>query len=128
MVGKLVPDTFLKIKIEYISGSTVQNFIQFVLLHVQVDDFQNILKLKAFSENKTWHELVSLPHFLHDLWLTLYFVKWPNFVEILSNMCIVIICCPVTNLSILIMSFFYITKNQGKSVNISRAKRAFKMK
>ena len=53
VVGKLVPDTFLKIKIEYISGSTVQNFIQFVLLHVQVDDFQNILKLKAFSENKT---------------------------------------------------------------------------
>ena len=47
-------------------------------------------------------KLVSLPHFLHDFWrkvfLTLYFIHWPNFIvwlslflEILDSMCIVTI-------------------------------------
>ena len=51
-----------KIKIEYISGSIVSNFIQFVLIVYQVEDYCNILKLscrplafilyKTFVKNK----------------------------------------------------------------------------
>ena len=69
-------------------------------------------------------ELVSLPHFLHDFWikmfLLIYYFTWPNFnvwllllLEILGNMCIVILCCPdcdvinfEINLIFLIKTFF----------------------
>ena len=64
--------------------------------------------IKRFQETKNDLELVSLPHFLHDFWrkefLTGYSISCPNFIiwltlllEILSNMCIVIICFPVFN-------------------------------
>ena len=47
-----------KIKIEYISGSIVSNFIQFVLIVYQVEDYCNILKLScrplAFTLYKTF--------------------------------------------------------------------------
>ena len=53
---------FQKIKIDYISGSIVECFIQFVFVAYQVDDYRNILKLscralaftsyKAFRKNK----------------------------------------------------------------------------
>ena len=59
---KLFPDTFLKIKIEYISGSIIQSFIQFVFIACQVKCYRDILKLssrplavnsyKAFLKNK----------------------------------------------------------------------------
>ena len=85
-------------------------------LYVQVEVYQNILKLrcwplattlgKALKKKKKWDlKLVSLPHFLHGFWrkifLTLYF-NWANFIpwlhlllEILGNMFLVIICCLV---------------------------------
>ena len=61
-----------------------------------------------FRKTKEDLELVSLPHFLLNFWrktfITLY--HWPNFIawlalmlEILGNVCIVMICCPsVTSL------------------------------
>ena len=38
---------FQKIRIDYISGSTVECFIQFVFVAYQVDDYRNILKLSC---------------------------------------------------------------------------------
>ena len=85
------------------------------LLYAQVDVYQNILKLrwwplaftlcKVFLKHKK-RSRTSLPaSFLHGFWrkifLTLYFRNWTNFIgwlplhlEILGNMCIVIIFCP----------------------------------
>ena len=85
------------------------------LLYGQVDVYQNILKLrwwplaftlcKVFLKHKK-RSRTSLPtSFLHGFWrkifLTLYFRNWTNFtgwlplhLEILGNMCIVIIFCP----------------------------------
>ena len=40
---------FFKIKIERISESTVCIFIRFILLHLQVNEYQNILKLRCWS-------------------------------------------------------------------------------
>ena len=90
---------------------------------------------------KKIRELVSFPHFLHGYWrkifFTLYFINWTNFIawlpfplEILGNMCTVLICCSVcdaikfeANLSFLIEPFFYITKKSGqKCIYISRTK------
>ena len=85
------------------------------LLYGQVDVYQNILKLrwwplaftlcKVFLKHKK-RSRTSLPtSFLHGFWrkifLKLYFRNWTNFIgwlplhlEILGNMCIVIIFCP----------------------------------
>ena len=116
--------------------------------------YQNILKLrywplivlpyiKLFQKTKIGVELVCLPHFLHDFWreifLTLYFVNWPNFIawlllllKILGIMRIVIICFPdcdvinfEINLSFIIRSFFIETKSQDKNFLFSRTKIAF---
>ena len=104
--------------------------------------------IESFFKKKTKKvlELVSLSHFLHDFWrkifVTLHFIKWPNLIawlplllEILGNMYIIVICCPVCDIlsfeinhSFLIKLFFYITKSQDKNVNISRTKRALNMK
>ena len=45
MVEKLVPDPFLKIRIEHNSGSIVYNFIQFAFFVWQVEGYRNISKL-----------------------------------------------------------------------------------
>ena len=46
--GETIPRPFYwKAKIEHISGSTVWTFIQFVLLHFQVDGYHNVLKLSC---------------------------------------------------------------------------------
>ena len=72
----------------------------------------------------------------------LYFINWPKFIvwlpfllEMLGNMCALIICCPFCdvidfeiNHSPLIKTFSCITKISEKNVNISRTKRAFNMK
>ena len=44
---KLFPDPFLKNKVEHISGSIVQSFVQFTFIISQVDDDRNILKLSS---------------------------------------------------------------------------------
>ena len=59
-----------------------------------------------FWKTNTGPKLVSLPHFLHNIWrkvfVTLYPINCPNLIlwlrlalEILSKMCIVITCFPV---------------------------------
>ena len=111
---------------------------------------QHILKLRClplvFISYKTIFkkgvELVFLPHFLHNfdrkLFLTLYSISSQNFIdwfflllEILSNMCIIIIYFPIddvirfeTNLSFVTKSLFYITKNVRTQCNILKTKRA----
>ena len=55
----------------------------------------------------------------------------PLLLELSGNICIVIVYFPVYcnfKVSFLIKLFFYITKSQKKNVNITRTKRAFKMK
>ena len=80
-----------------------------------------------FKKTERALELVSLPHFPHDFWrkmfLTLYFVNWPNFIVRLrlvlnlpSNLFIIVLSfrgCEVinteNNVSFLIRPFFCIT-------------------
>ena len=148
---------FQKIKIEHFSRSMVQSFIQLLFIPCQVESYLKVLKLNcwqlaltsynAFLKKQRGLELVSLPHFLHDFWRTiiilLYSINWPSFIvwlpllrEILSNMCIAIVCWPVCdvinfeiNLIFLINPFSLIwPKIQDKNLNILRKKRAFKMK
>ena len=100
--------------------------------------------LKLFKKTKTGLELVSLPHFLHGFWrkvfLTLYFINWWNFIawlplllEILGDMSIVTICCPICgvinfeiNRSFFIKPSFYITKKSGQKCKHLKNKKSFK--
>ena len=62
-----IPRSFsTEIKIDFISESTVQRFIQFVFIVCQVDGYPNILKLSCKPLAEKGLEPVSLPHFLHD--------------------------------------------------------------
>ena len=105
---------FSKFEIELISGSIVQNFIKSVFIVCQVGGHLDIIETKLqtscfhliysfFMKQERGLGLVSLCHFLHDLWgkifLLLHSINWPNFNvwlpllrEILCNMCIVIAC------------------------------------
>ena len=79
--------------------------------------------------------------FSTKMFLMLCSIKWPNFIvwlplllEILGNMCIIIVCWPgcdvinsKINLIFLINLFLYRTK-KVKNLNILRMKRAFKVK
>ena len=47
MMKNLVPDLFLKIKIEPISGSIVESFVQYHFIVCQAEGYQNILKLSC---------------------------------------------------------------------------------
>ena len=87
--------------------------------------------------------LASPPHFVYDFWrkilFMLYSINWPNSVawlplllEILGNMCIVIICYPICgvinfeiNLSLLITPFLYITKKAGQKRKYLKNERSF---
>ena len=123
------------------------------LLYEQVEFYQNILKLscwplaftlyKVFFE-KTCLQLISLPHFMRDFWrkilLALYLINRPSSIaslplllQILGNMCIVIIFCPVCdvinfeiNHSFFIKPFFYITKKSGQKCKHLKNKKSFK--
>ena len=121
------------------------------LLYVQVEVYQNILKLtnffylvqSFFLKKKRGLALVSLLHFLHDFSrkiLHILFFQLAKFYylvaftskEILGNICTVIICCPVcdtinfeTNHSSLIMPVSYITKNSGQKCIYLRKKKSF---
>ena len=100
------------------------------LLFVHVEVYQNILTLRCLALGFTLYikkrdmALVPLLHFLHEFWRKLflmlcsincpYLISWLLLpLEILGNMCIGIICCPVCdvinfeiNLSFFIMSIF----------------------
>ena len=83
-------------------------------------------------------ELASPPHFVYDfsreLFLMLCSITWSNFVawwplllEILSNMCIVIICCPVCDVinfeikhSFLIKTFYIHNQKVRTKLEISQ--------
>ena len=89
------------------------NFIQFVLLQLQVDDYHNVLKLscrpfvftfyKGFLKKKRNLELAFLSRVMHGFCrksiALVYTFNWPSFIvwlfllpEILGNICIVIVC------------------------------------
>ena len=87
-------------------------------------------------------ELVSLPHFLDDFRKYIshtFFIDWPNFIawlsllfQILGNMRIVIICCPVPdviifeiNHSFMIKPLFYITKKPGQKFKHLKNEKGF---
>ena len=128
--------------------------INLFLLYLPVEIFPKILKLRCWSLTFTLHktilkrglELVLLPLFPHYFWtkiyLTLYFINWPNFIawlplllEIMGKTFIAVICCPgcdainfQINITFLSSRSSKKPKSQNKTVNISRTKRAFNMK
>ena len=86
--------------------------------------------------------IVSPAHFVYDflikMFLMLHSIDWPNFVawlplfpEILSNMCIAIVCypgCDVMDSEIklfFLIQPFFLPKSNDKNLNILRTKRAF---
>ena len=97
---KLVPDRFLKNKIEHSYGSIVSSFIKFVILW-QVEGYRNILKLScgplAFNSYQTFLKnkkrsgtslLASFSaYFLRKLFLLLYSFIWQNFIVWLPLLC-----------------------------------------
>ena len=107
------------------------------LLYLQAKVYQDILKLRCwplsfinpinlinlvqiFKKKKQKTSGTSLPKFLHDFWrkifVMIYFINWPNLIawlllllEILGNMCIVIICCPVCNIKKLKLTIAFLS-------------------
>ena len=86
------------------SNGGLPKYIKIIVSTTFFDIIQSFFKKQT---KKKGPKLVSLPHFLYDfskkkLFLTLYFVSWPNFIawlclllEILDNICTVIICFQV---------------------------------
>ena len=140
--GEFIPRPFFwKIKIEHISESIGNNLKFYIACfycmvssgvskytetRLQTTCFHFILSY--FKKIKRGLELIWLPHFLHNFWrrifFSLYSINTPNFIvllplfsEILSNMCIAIVCKPVCD----VMNF---------EVNLIflRMERAFNMK
>ena len=120
VVENPVSDPFLKnqnwvccdLQIEKIEIYSLQFYTSF-LLYIEVKDYRKILKLRCrplafttcndFSKNKRGLELVSLHHFLHDFrrktFLALHSINWAILnvfllllLEILGNICVVIVC------------------------------------
>ena len=87
--------------------------------------------------------IVTPPHFLNDfsrkMFLMLYSINWPNLIvwlpllhEILSNICIAIVCFPVCdvinfeiNLIFLIKPFFYMTENSRQKFKYFETEKGF---
>ena len=140
--GKTSPRSFSK-KSELNKSLDQQSeiFYSLFLLHLQVEGYRNILKLRcrplAFSENKNSLEIIPLPHFLHDfvrkIFLTLQSINWLHFtvwspllLEILGNVVIVVTCYLgfdviniVINLSFLIKPFYHMTQKMRTKIWIS---------
>ena len=74
-----------------------------------------------FLKKKNYHVI--------SYWLTKFHAWFPLLVEILGNMCIVIICCPVCDIinfwisPNLIKPFFYIIDNPGQKRKISQERK-----
>ena len=140
--GKTSPRSFSK-KSEFNKSLDKQSeiFYSLFLLHLQVEGYRNILKLRcrplAFSENKNSLEIIPLPHFLHDfvrkIFLMLQSINWLHFIvwsplllETLGNVCIVVTCYLgfdviniVINLSFLIKPFYHMTQKMRTKIWIS---------
>ena len=87
--------------------------------------------------------IISPPHFVYDfsekMFPLLYSIKWPNFIvrfplllEILGNICIVIICYQVCDViyfeidhSFLITRFSYMTKRSGQKIKYLNNEQSF---
>ena len=119
-------------------GHTIKK--NFIKLHCWFRDILN------FDFNKKGLGLAYPTCFLYDflrkIFLILYFIKWPNFIawlplclEILGNMCIVIIICSVWDVinfkivhGLFIKSFFYICKISGQKSKYLKNEGNFNMK
>ena len=141
--GRLVPDFFLLFEktlhmAKVVSILVLKYFDRPRLVHQMKTNFVTLqtVDLKIWSVlifYKKGLALASPPHFVYDVSkkkkvLMLYSINWPNFIawlllllDILGNMCIVIICCPVRdtinfeiNLSFLIKLFLHIIKKSGQ--------------
>ena len=113
--------------------------------------YQNVLKLRcwplalilytAFFLKKIRFRTKVLGAFfalsLKKIFLTIYFIYWPNFIAWLSLFKIyflmVIVCCPVYNItnfkinySDLIKLFLYITENSRQKIKYRKNKKGFK--
>ena len=113
----------------------LEHTIKTSFITFQIVDLEILIFFK-----RVWDLLLHL--ILCMIFLLLYFINWPDFIfwlplltEILNNICIVITCCLVcdvinfeNNLRFIIKPFFYITKSQDKSLNISSTKKAFHIK
>ena len=149
MVEKLVPDPFIKTKIEHNSESTVWHVIKFGSnvfssrdLPKYGADHLPLNKVKLFLKKRDL-ELVSLHYFLHDFknktFLTLHFINWPNFIlwlplllDILCNICIVNVCCQdydiiifEINRTFLIKPFFSMIKMSGQKYKYLKNEKSF---
>ena len=138
LLEKLVPDLFLKNQNWAYLWINTEYLHSLFLLYVQVEGYQNILKPRC------WPFLCHaqlFPYFLQDfskknIFHGPTFIVWLRLrLEILCNVCIVIICFPVCDVinfenkvSFLIKPLPYITKIVRTSFNVLRMKRAFKMK
>ena len=78
-IGKLVAEKAVPDHFEHFSVSKVWNLTQFFSLSVQVDDYQNMLKLRCwsltFNSDKAL-ELVSLPCFLYNLLIKVFLTRY----------------------------------------------------
>ena len=119
-MGKLFSNPFLKkIKIEHISGSIAESYTQFAIIVQQVEGYLKIQKLscrplaftscKAFLKQKEpWKEKAKLEKYFSCYLLIighiLLSIAWLFLLlEILVNICIVIVCqsgCGVINFEI----------------------------
>ena len=131
--------------------------MQFLLLYVQDEDYQNILKISCWQlaftsyktlkkNNKNGLEIISRHRFLHDFSKKnnshVIFYQLTNFHKfhclitlLLYNMCIVIIFAPFVTLWILKLILAFLSsrlltwpKSQDIKLITLKTKRAFKMK
>ena len=118
--------------------------------------FRHTIKYKRYNISHCWARdtmnfnllwkglgLASPPNFVYDIskkaFLMLYPINWPNFIvwlplflDLLSKMCIVSICCPVCdvmnfkiNRSFLIKLFFHKNKNSGQKCRYFKNEKCF---
>ena len=101
MMEKLFPDPFLKNQNWVYLGINCLEFFEVCFCCILMWGLSKCSETKL--QAACFYLLVSLPHFLRNFWrktfLLFYYINWPNFIvwlplirEILSNMCIIIIC------------------------------------
>ena len=147
MVEKLVPDPFIKKQNwKNLWNNSLKCFKVFFIVclsrglpkYIKTNVLTTCFYLiyHAFLKNKKKSRTSFPTSFLHDFWrkifLTLCYIAWLLLLEILGNMCIVIICCPVCdvinfeiNQSFLIKPFFFITKMSGQKCKYLKNEKSF---
>ena len=136
MVEKLVPDPFIKIKIlAYLWIDSIKCYKVCFYCMFKSRSTAFPLYKTFFIKNKASVELVPLRHFLADFWreifLMLCFIHFTS--RDTSDMCIIIICCPVcdvinfeNNHSFPIKPFLYTTKKSGQKYKYLKNEKSFK--